>query len=284
MAKRPIKIDGVVNPYTMSRPSEATYEQWLAWEKNQFRYSEGPNVPDVPTYQYKVGEAVLFGALTNCRVEEILENGKILHLSFHDTGFNRGEPYDNGRKPKVVWWLEVDPVCLETETSFARPRIHTEYRQSSLDSLVHVAYSRGLIDSPEYQRGYVWKLEDKQRLIRSIFNKADIGKFVFIEDDTLKEYRLEVIDGKQRLRAILDYYEGRFEFEGKTWYQLSRADKREFFDLMVQWGTLQRSRVKKSDVLWLFLQLNSGGVPQTEEHIAKARKMYEAALAEESRG
>ena len=70
-----------------------------------------------------------------------------------------------------------------------------------------MAYHRGLIDNPDYQRGYVWTLEDKQKLIQSIFNRADIGKFVFIEDENYREYRLEVIDGKQRLRAILDYYE-----------------------------------------------------------------------------
>ena len=53
---------------------------------------------------------------------------------------------------------------------------------------------------------------------------------------------------------------------------------------MIQAATLQRGKVKRSDVLWLFLQLNAGGVPQTEEHIAHARKLYEEAIAKESNG
>lgn len=263
-----------------------TYEDFLEIEKEKWLYTqrdEDANIPE-PSYKFTVGEKVLVGALVDCRVEEILDSvGRVLHISYHDTGKEYGKPYDRGRKPRIVWWVDVDPLSLEGDTTFHRPRTDTHYLHSTLDSLIHMAYHRGFSDSPDYQRGYVWTLEDKQRLIRSIFNRADIGKFLFIEDDTyVSEYRVEVIDGKQRLRAILDFYEGRFEFEGKTWFQLSRQDKYAFTDTHVQWATLQRSKVKRSDVLWLFLQLNVGGVPQTEEHIAYARKLYEEALRDES--
>ena len=263
-----------------------TYKDFLAvqWEQWGSHHShEAVNIPE-PSYQFTVGEKVLFGALNDCVVAEVLEGGKILHLNFHDKGKVYGKDYDAGRKPRLCWWTEVDPLALEGDTKFSRERLNTNYIQTSLDSLIHMAYHRGLLDSPDYQRGYVWTLEDKQKLIQSIFNLADIGKFVFLEDDNYHEYRLEVIDGKQRLRAILDFYEGRFEFEGKTWYQLSRQDKYAFCDIMIQAATLQRGKVKRSDVLWLFLQLNAGGVPQTEEHIAHARKLYEEAIAKESNG
>jgi hypothetical protein len=95
------------------------------------------------------------------------------------------------------------------------------------------------------------------------------------------EYRLEIIDGKQRLKAIMEFLEGRFKYEGVNWFQLSWSDKQGFTDNMVQVGKLQADRVKKSDILWLFLTVNRGGVPQTEEHIAKAKALYEQAVREE---
>ena len=270
---------------TTKKKELVTYEDFLAdeWEQWGSHHShETPNIPE-PSYQFTVGEKVLFGALHDCVVAEVLEGGKILHLNFHDKGQVYGKDYDAGRKPRLCWWTEVDPLALEGDTKFSRERLNTNYIQTSLDSLIHMAYHRGLLDNPDYQRGYVWTLEDKQKLIQSIFNRADIGKFVFLEDENYHEYRLEVIDGKQRLRAILDFYEGRFKFEGKTWYQLSRQDKYAFCDIMIQAATLQRGKVKRSDILWLFLQLNAGGVPQTEEHIAYARKLYEEAIAKETK-
>jgi hypothetical protein len=234
-----------------------------------------------PNYLYEVGEEVQFGNQPGPRVEEIHNGGQILVISVDDKGEAYGIPYDNHRRlPHIVYWNNVNPVKTITETHFATPRKETQYTQTSLDSLVHQTYRRGLIDSPIYQRGYVWTLEDKQRLVKSIFNRADIGKFVLMQHP-YPENRLEVIDGKQRLNAIRDFVEGRFEYEGKTWFQLSHQDKRSFYDIMVQICQLEAERIKKSDVLWLFLSVNAAGVPQTEEHIAKVRDLYELTLKEE---
>jgi hypothetical protein len=49
---------------------------------------------------------------------------------------------------------------------------------------------------------------------------------------------------------------------------------------MIQSATLDSEKVSKADVLWLFLSINTGGVPQTEEHVANAKRLYEEALKE----
>lgn len=257
-----------------------TYEGWVEYERAQFEtHHREDHVPAV-NYKYQVGEAIHFGSMEECKVEEVLEDGKLLHISFHDRGKKYGEPFDYGRKPRFVWWFNAAPVSAIKDTHFTRPRINTEFTQTSLDSLVHMCYRRGLIDSPEYQRGYVWTLEDKQRLVKSIFNRADIGKFLLLEHPH-PEYRLEIVDGKQRIGAIREFIEGRFEYEGMTWFNLSWHDKHSFMDGMIQMAKVQSDQVKKSDILWLFLQINRGGVPQTDEHIAMARAMYEQALEKE---
>jgi|ERR1700677_1606871 len=262
-----------------------TYEEFLAkeWEKFATHYEDyDANVP-IPIYPFKIGESVSYGAMHEPRIEDILKDGRLLHLSYHDRGTVYGRPYDNQRRlPRLTWWINVEPTAPEEETAFGRPRINAQYTQSSMDSLLHLAYSRGFFDSPDYQRDYVWTLEDKQRLVKSIMNRMDIGKFVFLSRPW-PENRYEVVDGKQRLNAILEFTQNRFPYEGKTWFQFSRNDKNVFEDLQIQMATLDSTKVTKADILWLFLSINTGGVPQTEEHVAKAQKLYQEALKAEGK-
>ena len=57
---------------------------------------------------------------------------------------------------------------------------------------------------PQYQRGSVWKLADKQLLIDSIIRRYDIPKIYLRKIDT-GAYQYEVADGQQRLRAIWEF-------------------------------------------------------------------------------
>ena len=72
---------------------------------------------------------------------------------------------------------------------------------------------RNLIDlGPEYQREEVWSKDKKQCLIDSILRGYDIPKIYLRVLDN--EY-YECIDGQQRLRAIFDFYEGKFPLSKK---------------------------------------------------------------------
>jgi len=273
----------------MARKSKApeepeTYEGLLREEHGQWQTRHADDhVPRDPTYVYSVGEKVVYGALADARVEEVLDGGVRYHISYHDKGKIYGKLYDAGRKPRIVWWVDLAPLAAEERTRFSRPRIHAQYSSTDLRSLAFTCYRRGLIENPEYHRDYAWTLKDKQRLIRSILNRTDIGKFVFVEHP-YPENRLEVVDGKQRIRAVLDFMEGRFRYEGKLWAQLSREDKLAFAEMHVQTCMLDSARVKRSDILWLFLAINECGVPQTEEHVANARRLYQEALKAEESG
>ena len=55
-------------------------------------------------------------------------------------------------------------------------------QQTIEGAIIHRANYFGIDFSPEYQRDYVWDLEDKVDLIDSIFNNIEIGKFVFIHN------------------------------------------------------------------------------------------------------
>jgi hypothetical protein len=58
--------------------------------------------------------------------------------------------------------------------------------------------------SPQYQRGQVWRLSDKQLLIDSILRGYDIPK-LYLRKTSGAIYQFEVADGQQRLRSIWEY-------------------------------------------------------------------------------
>lgn len=268
-------------------PAPPTWDMLVAKEREQYRMMRRAE-PSTPTWSFASGETVRFGNLVDCRIEAVEDGGKTYLLSFanvvaKDCQDNRSIKEDvMPRLPRLADWYDVLPVTEPRATSFGREsRIGTNYSQQMLESLVFMARRNGLNVTPDFQRDYVWTLDDKRRLVASIFDRADIGKFITMTHPW-PENRITVIDGKQRLDAIMGFMEGRFDYEGVTWPQLSWNDRYIFQSLMVQVCELDAQRCKRSDVLGLFLRVNRGGVPQTDEHIARVRALYEQAVREES--
>ena len=80
--------------------------------------------------------------------------------------------------------------------------------------------------SPRYQRtGGIWKRKDNQLLIDSIFNEIDLPKFYFhlFPKEGKKFYQYAVIDGKQRILAIVDFYNNKYPLSKE--FQLWESDK-----------------------------------------------------------
>ncbi|MGQ7890651.1 DUF262 domain-containing protein [Paenibacillus sp. WC2504] len=87
------------------------------------------------------------------------------------------------------------------------PFINMDRGQYTLFDLVN-RFKRGDIElQPVYQRGEVWNIETKSHLIESILMNFPIPPLYFAERERGK---WEVIDGQQRLRAIIDFIEGKF--------------------------------------------------------------------------
>lgn len=63
--------------------------------------------------------------------------------------------------------------------------------------------------NPDYQRPSVWSLSQKQLLIDTILRGYDIPK-VYWRQTATRPDRYEVVDGQQRLRAIWDYFDGKY--------------------------------------------------------------------------
>ncbi|MGE6756624.1 DUF262 domain-containing protein [Corallococcus interemptor] len=124
---------------------------------------------------------------------------------------------------------------------------------------------------PEYQRRHRWSAERKSRLIESFLMNVPVPPVFLYERDLA---RFEVMDGRQRLTALSDFYANKFELtglqywsdlEGRKYSQLPSKvrdgiDRRYISSIILLKETAaseeQAAMLKKM----VFERLNSGGV------------------------
>lgn len=79
---------------------------------------------------------------------------------------------------------------------------------------------------PEYQRRHRWSIERKSRLIESFLMNVPVPPVFLYERDLA---RFEVMDGRQRLTALSDFYADKFELSGLQYW--SDLDGRKYSQL-----------------------------------------------------
>lgn len=149
------------------------------------------------------------------------------------------------------------------------------YYNTTIESLLRKNYSFGIDLDPEYQRGYVWDRGDKELLLDSIFKNIDIGKFVLIhlfdEEWFERDYSYEILDGKQRLSTLIEFYENKLSYKGKYYNDLSGIDKITFKEHQVAIAEVRET--DKKTVLKYFLMLNRTGKSMDKLHLDEVEKM-----------
>ena len=255
---------------------ELTLEEKLMAEKQHHIDMIQRELPYInePTYHFNIGDEVIYGSLKKCIVDDILYDGKVYGLRCIATDNNYGKPFDY-ETYRVVSWVKVRPI-EHSDTNFAENQdVRISFNNSTIESLIHHHYHFGIDFSPEYQRGYVWDQKDKELLIDSIFKNVDIGKFVLIRlrDEEWLERGLsyEILDGKQRLSTIIEFYENRFPYKGKYYNDLGGMDKAVFKNHTISFGEIDNT--DKKTVLQYFLMLNRTGKSMDEEHLNEVEMM-----------
>lgn len=241
---------------------------------------------DVPECRkLEVGDKVKIGNLKNPEVVALFEEGKIV-VAKYDFVPSRDRPvldpkngFDDTTQLWVGDWVDVFKLKTTEEhqlTNFATGfKLHGHMRNNDLDGLIHNTLYKGLVLNPIYQRDYVWTAEDKERLIESIFNSRNIGTFVFYYRSH-PDGRLEVIDGKQRITAILDFFTSKITYKGKYFHELDGRDKYHFMSFATQFVEISGSNITQDYLIQVFLHVNSGGVPQEDAHLDKVRAMLKS--------
>ena len=124
---------------------------------------------------------------------------------------------------------------------------------------------------PEYQRRHRWSTQRKSRLIESFLMNVPVPPVFLYERDLA---RFEVMDGRQRLTALSEFYAGKFALEGlqywgdldgRTYSQLPSKvrdgiDRRYISSIILLKETAASEEQAASLKKIVFERLNSGGV------------------------
>lgn len=131
--------------------------------------------------------------------------------------------------------------------------------------------------SPDFQRGAVWTPSAKVFLIDTILNDLPMPQVFFRTkiDAATQSMTREVVDGQQRLRAILEFAAGKLKltsksprFKGKTYADLDVGDQEIF--LSYKLPCVQLINADNSMVLEIFARLNSYSVKVTPAELRHA--------------
>lgn len=241
------------------------------WEKKIHRIPE-------PEYTFSKGDIVSFRPGRSDHIDDVLFGGKAYGFVIEfSIGSNREEHY------RIEPWPKVKPVPQGDSCFAKKTELNPSFIYQDLRTVIDDYYSNGINMDPEYQRGYVWDACDKELLINSIFNGIDIGRLVLARTpdsvyfDTYFSH--EIVDGKQRLGAIIEYYENRFPYKGKFFNDLGKSDQRFFLNTSVQIADIKK--YDKRAIIEYFIKLNQTGKHMDPEHIKKIEDMASDAREEE---
>lgn len=222
-----------------------------------------PAVRDIP-----IGEKCIFGNLQNCII--LGKNNVSYYVKIAD------DP--NNIKYDVVHWSHVVPVMKREY--FENPRNNIRYYNTTISDLMHKMFYFGCDMNPDYQRGNVWTAEQEEKLIDSVFKQINIGAFIFAHKDWAKNHEIvddmfEIVDGKQRLTAILHFIEGKIKYNGLYYHEMHNFNRNFFEDTQVLVGEIEfRNGIyNKQEILENFIRLNECGSSMNKDVIEHAKAL-----------
>jgi hypothetical protein len=243
-------------------PEEIIREHWTVRRHCLEKFTVPSNIP--LHRQFKVGDKVRVGNLEDPVVDAILDGGKFYLIRHKETKLNESEF-------TIFEWMSVKPLRTKP-TEFADAfDLRANYSNTCLEGLLNKVYHFGVDFNPSYQRGLVWTTEQKQALIKTIFDIGSIGTFAFNRRSYDADVLYEVIDGKQRLSALCEFYEDRWPYNGAYYSELSIHDTSIFKNASTPEVVLQEATEEHK--LRLFLRINRAGTPVDVEHIHKVEEM-----------
>lgn len=123
---------------------------------------------------------------------------------------------------------------------------------------------------PPFQRPAVWIDAQKVRFIESIWLGYDIGRYVIYRPHhpVYSRFTDALIDGQQRVRAVLDYVAGKFPVFGHSYPDLPRIDRSQFEYMTIFPKAEIRQTMTEEQLRDVYNRLNYGGTPHTEEQRA----------------
>lgn len=143
----------------------------------------------------------------------------------------------------------------------------------------------GLDVCPDFQRGYVWKPEQKVRFMEYMLRGGLSGLDIYINAPTWRtglfgaghpEAWCVLVDGKQRLDAALGFLNNEFPIFGGSFYR-DFTDRPRITCCNFRWHV--NDLTTREECLQWYLDLNTGGTIHTEDELSKVRGLITAGEA-----
>ena len=151
----------------------------------------------------------------------------------------------------------------------ATTRVPKNVYNTQLDALM--LRMRNTNMNPTYQRGLVWRIEDKRRLIDALVNDRSIGAITYVKNDFSDKYLYEILDGKQRLSTIAEFIADGFTYQEILFSELCRKEQDSFFNKSI--GVVEVSFASDKEKIEYFIELNSAGVKVSNEFLSSLKDM-----------
>lgn len=160
---------------------------------------------------------------------------------------------------------------------FERVDLNTDFMY-----LLDMYNSGELFMDPVYQRDFVWTKEQKQLYIKNLFEDKASIRPTFIEysetlEDGTRKRVTEVLDGKQRIKALIDFYNNEFDVDGLYYKDLHHLDQIFFERLNVVYTRIMnregRKDLKLETKIQLFLEINMLGTRMSDEDLKRAQAL-----------
>lgn len=158
--------------------------------------------------------------------------------------------------------------------------IHVDWRELERQLEHYDEGHRKLNMNPDYQRGRVWSVDQQREYVEFKVSGGHGSDVISLNvpglrgDNTPKvrdyePYQCEVVDGVQRLNAVLDFKQDKFKIFGYYCSEFDKLPTRLVF--IFRCNNLWTRR----DVIRWYLGINSKGTPHSQEEIDRVRKLLE---------
>lgn len=262
-------MEGKTQKFTEEERLQMSLERELADVEQKIRIGA---IPKNPTRTFEVGEEVRWGNHKHTIVLEKLFDGLayLVHCDYMGSSYGKPQPF---KTTTIQDWNNLYPMKAfsSKEVLHEVDDVQIRFYNADMSSLLHVVYHGGVDFNPTYQRDFVWTQEQKISLLDSIFSNVDIGKFTFIKHGYERDLYLEILDGKQRLSTLLEFYEDRLQWRGRKFTELSISDKHHFESFPIIRG--ECSELTEQQIYRLFVKMNTSGTPVDKFHLDKIKRL-----------
>lgn len=132
-----------------------------------------------------------------------------------------------------------------------------QYREAPLG---HGERALGWFVLPPFQRPPVWTLEQKVRFIESCWLGLPIGVYIVNRPGWSSPFENWLLDGQQRVTAILEYAAGAFPVFGYRFSEITKADRRQW-EMTTVFACLETNIENEAELREVYDRLAYGGTP-----------------------